>query len=283
MFKKILSYTKKYGIGAASAVAVLGVLYYEKQVKHTDIAYTSWTNNFEPSVKWISNWDSRDPESLLQAPKSGEIDKNTDDYKNLIKTKTPTASRHLVLIRHGHYNTDGLMDLERNLTKLGREQADITGQRLKALNKPYTELISSTMTRAMETAEIIHQYFPLLDIERNDLLREGAPIPPEPPVGHWKPEFYFYRDGPRIEAAFRKYFHRANPEQQEDSHQIIVCHANVIRYFVCRALQFPPEAWLRLSLAHASLTFVTIRPSGRVSIRGLGDIGHMPVEKLSYS
>ena len=57
MFKKILSYSKKYGIGAAGAVAVLGVLYYEKQVKENGIVHTSWTNNFVPSVKWISNWD----------------------------------------------------------------------------------------------------------------------------------------------------------------------------------------------------------------------------------
>lgn len=44
----------------------------------------------------------------------------------------------------------------------------------------------------------------------------------------------FFRDGPRIEAAFRKYFHRAPPSQTENSVEILVCHANVIRYFVCR-------------------------------------------------
>ena len=44
----------------------------------------------------------------------------------------------------------------------------------------------------------------------------------------------FYQDGPRIEAAFRKYFHRADVDETKDSYEIIVCHANVIRYFVCR-------------------------------------------------
>ena len=44
----------------------------------------------------------------------------------------------------------------------------------------------------------------------------------------------FYQDGPRIEAAFRKYFHRADVDQTKDSYEIVVCHANVIRYFVCR-------------------------------------------------
>lgn len=44
----------------------------------------------------------------------------------------------------------------------------------------------------------------------------------------------YHEDGARIEAAFRRYIHRADPKQKEDSYEIIVCHANVIRYFVCR-------------------------------------------------
>ena len=37
------------------------------------------------------------------------------------------------------------------------------------------------------------------------------------------------------------------------------CPHYICRYFVCRALQFPPEAWLRISLKHASITWITIR------------------------
>ena len=96
---------------------------------------------------------------------------------------------------------------------------------------------------------------------------------------------------PRIEAAFQTYFYRAppppedgeeeqNPQEEEghtDNHEfeIIVGHANVIRYFFCRALQLPPEAWLRLSIFNCSLTYLTIRPTGTVSCRMLGDIGHL--------
>lgn len=88
----------------------------------------------------------------------------------------------------------------------------------------------------------------------------------------------FFQDGARIEAGFRKYFHRAEPSQELDSYTLLVCHANVIRYFVCRALQLPPEAWLRISLNHASITWLSIQPSGRVTLRLLGDSGHMPPE-----
>ncbi|XP_078277604.1 serine/threonine-protein phosphatase PGAM5, mitochondrial isoform X4 [Rhinoraja longicauda] len=114
-----------------------------------------------------------------------------------------------------------------------------------------------------------------------DLLREGAPIEPDPPITHWKPEAMYHEDGARIEAAFRRYIHRADLKQQNDSYEIIVCHANVIRYFVCRALQFPPEGWLRMCLNNGSITWLTIRPNGRVALRTLGDTGFMPPDKLT--
>jgi serine/threonine-protein phosphatase PGAM5 len=44
-----------------------------------------------------------------------------------------------------------------------------------------------------------------------------------------------------------------------------------------RALQLPPEAWLRLSLNHGSLTWITVRPTGRVGLRMMGESGFMPV------
>lgn len=48
-----------------------------------------------------------------------------------------------------------------------------------------------------------------------------------------------------------------------------------------RALQLPPEAWLRMSLRHGSITWVSITSGGRVALRALGDCGYMPADKLS--
>lgn len=50
----------------------------------------------------------------------------------------------------------------------------------------------------------------------------------------------YHEDGARIEAAFRRYIHRADAKQKEDSYEIVVCHANVIRYFVCRFVLASP-------------------------------------------
>jgi len=246
-------------------------------------------NNVSPVFKhktWDWNWDHRQAE---------------DEEPNENKNK-PLATRNIILIRHGQYNLDGTKDSERYLTSLGIEQAKLTGLRLAELSLPFTHIAQSRMTRAVQTAKIISEALPDVPLLAEDgLLNEGAPIAPEP-LNRWKPQHYedgllnegepvqeepasgwipyheFAVDGARIEAAFRKYFHRADVEQEKDSYEVIVCHANVIRYFVCRALQLPPEAWLRISLMNASTTWLVIRPNGDVHCRGLGEAGHMPPE-----
>ncbi|XP_064621018.1 serine/threonine-protein phosphatase PGAM5, mitochondrial-like isoform X2 [Lineus longissimus] len=244
--------------------------------------YASWTTNFEPSQKWDANWDRREPSSRIKPLKENASDAEKEEHQAKLLKLTPKANRHLILIRHGQYNLNGEEDIDRTLTALGREQADFAGRRLSELKLPYDKIIHSTLARAVETADIIHKHLPHLAMIEDPILVEGAPIPPEPPIGHWKPEAQqFHEDGARIEAAFRKYFHRADPDQNKDTYEVIVFHANVIRYFVCRALQFPPEAWLRLSLYHASITYMTIRPSGRVGLRTLGDAGFLPADKLT--
>ncbi|XP_068594542.1 serine/threonine-protein phosphatase PGAM5, mitochondrial isoform X2 [Brachionichthys hirsutus] len=229
-----------------------------------------------PGQSWDFNWDKRDRSGMSNGKKkeSAQEDSQQDDGK-------PKATRNILLIRHSQYNLSGGTDRERILTPLGREQADFTGKRLAALGLKHDVLIHSSMTRAAETARIISTHLSGVELLSCDLLREGAPIEPVPAVPHWKPDAVYHEDGARIEAAFRRYIHRADPKQKEDSYEIIVCHANVIRYFVCRALQFPPEGWLRMGLNNGSITWLTIRPSGRVALRALGDAGFMPADKLT--
>ncbi|VDN99336.1 unnamed protein product [Rodentolepis nana] len=67
---------------------------------------------------------------------------------------------------------------------------------------------------------------------------------------------------------------------------LFVGHANVFRYWLCRALQLPPEAWLRISLPHGSITELLVEASAEkktctvVALR-IGDDGHMPIELIS--
>lgn len=232
-----------------------------------------------PNTKWDSNWDKRDPRTLIPPPMTEEEEAQ---YNDKLRSSQPKATRHLILVRHGVYVHKDIPDKERILTGLGREQAEMTGQYLQNLNLKYTRLISSTLTRAVETADIIHKYLPTLEVEHDAILCEGRPVVPEPWL-HWRPPHLYFQQGAMIEAAFRKYFHRADPKENEDSVEVLVCHANVIRYFVCRALQFPPEAWLRIALAHGSITHIMIRPSGHVYLHTLGCTGHMVPGKVTIS
>ncbi|XP_015191372.1 PREDICTED: serine/threonine-protein phosphatase Pgam5, mitochondrial-like isoform X2 [Polistes dominula] len=277
----VFSHLKKLAVLSLGGIVGTTFHYYNSYSEcESSYVLNSWTTNFTPSVKWDHNWDKRDPKSLVKPVRiNNEVDENK--YNEEFAAKRSKHIRHLILIRHGQYNTAGKTDSDKVLTDLGRLQAEITGKRLAELDADYSLIVRSTLTRAQETSKIIEKSLPNVPTQDDSLLAEGAPIPPEPPIGNWMSERHFFQDGARIEAAFRKYFHRADPQQQQDTVTILVCHANVIRYFVCRALQFPPEAWMRMSLNHGSITWLMIYPNGRVTMVCLGDTGHMPPKTIT--
>ena len=207
---------------------------------------------------WDFNWDLRKPD-------------NSDEEHN-------RPSRTVYLIRHGQYNrSTGL------LTALGHRQAAKTAQRLKELDRPYSNIFYSSMPRARETAQYIIELFRDVPARSDDVLQEGAPVPIEPDLPFWNPPKEDYHiDGPRLESAFRKYFYRAGRDQEYQSFDIIVAHANIIRFFVLRALQFDASGWMRLGLPHASITKVSVNPDSFVLMSGLGDSGHFPADMVTY-
>merc|ERR1712059_130322 len=130
----------------------------------------------------------------------------------------------------------------------------------------YLEKLDENGNATNTTSNIGLKQLPEIEHTSCDLIREGAPCEPDPPSEHWTPEpSEFFQEGSRIEAGFRKHFHRADPSQEHSSVDILVCHGNVIRYCVCRALQFDPAAWLRMSVHNGSITVMVVKPSGRVS------------------
>ena len=261
--------------GDASAVDCKSFQYYEGRESSPQFKQKNWDYN----------WDLLEPkkDTELSNEKTETSTDNKSNVAGVNKKAKPTATRHVILIRHGQYvySKDG--DHQRILTDLGRQQASLTGERLKSLGIKFDQVVISTMTRAQETGKIIGECLP--DVEQNhcSLLREGFPYLYEPSSQTIDMQMRFFTDNPRIEGAFRKYIQRAGPEQKEDSYDLVVCHGNVIRYFVCRALQFPPEGWLRMSIAHCGITWISIRPSGKVSVTGVGHSGHLPSNLVTYS
>lgn len=213
------------------------------------------------------------------------------------------------LIRHGQATAErpDVDDGERELTDLGRAQAAMTARRLRDLIESETSgsgrepriMVHSTMIRARQTADVIAENaFPNVERRACDLIRERAPIRPEPDT--WKQSEETHRsDAPLVEEGFRSIFHRvaaaadepgapadaAAPDAARERvvHEIYVAHGNIIRYSVLRALQLPPDAWLRFGVYNASITRVEVSPAGRVSLRCLGDAGHLPPSALTWN
>lgn len=267
----------------------------------------------KPYPLWDSNWD------YLGILQKNSREKNLQDDS----FDRPKVTRHIILVRHGQYVMDDKEDEKRILTALGRVQAKETGKRLLELITSEDSLSgkiqikalhSSDLARAKETADIIVNEIQnnsdviLYRTKPNPFLNEGTPAHAIPRGKAFKGE-KVAKDHPRIEAAYRQYFHRhvhddkdntagkttnlkavlevdakvKQPQQHKHEFEIIVCHGNVIRYFFMRALQLPPEAWLRLCTFNCSLTYFTIRPGGNVSCRMMGDIGHLSSNKTTFS
>jgi serine/threonine-protein phosphatase PGAM5 len=182
------------------------------------------------------------------------------------------ATRYLALVRHGQYERKGGRPTE-HLTPLGVKQAQLTAQRLRSL--PITAIHYSSLPRAVETAEIIAQAFPDVPFHKTRLLWECFPCLPSN-LSEFAPKIPAeklaeYRA--QAESAFDRYFKRA---RGKDKYEILVCHGNIIRYFVCRVLQVPPEAWLNMDSDKCGISEVKIGSDGRMWLLSYNDIGHLP-------
>jgi serine/threonine-protein phosphatase PGAM5 len=194
----------------------------------------------------------------------------------------PSGVRTLYLVRHGQYTYDpDETGLGGPLTPLGREEAGFVAARLKALPVPIDSLFVSPLTRTRETAAIIHdQGLPGLAPLFVPDLEECTP-----PT--WRQDIMATvtageADSCRqqLDRVFARFF-RASPER--DVREVLVCHGNVIRYLVCRALGVDTQAWLGMMIAHCSLTVIRIQPDGTARLVAYGDMGHLPPDKQTFA
>ena len=134
------------------------------------------------------------------------------------------------------------------LTPCGKMQAKLTARTLMSTcmsdKPPIEKIIPSTMVRAQQTANIVHDHPKFVGIPLEDKdLQEGSPE-----RAHTVERF---------EQMFKKYF---VPAGQTSIMNVIVRHANVIRFFVCRSLGIDRAKWCKMAIPHCR-TAITIRPS----------------------
>jgi serine/threonine-protein phosphatase PGAM5 len=184
-------------------------------------------------------------------------------------------ARTIYLVRHGAYASSANDDSPDGpgLLPLGIAQSRMIGARLRALPAGIKTLTTSTMTRARETAAVIHDSLPAVSMHESDLLRECTPPMRGGKKADDRTEVEQRACQETLDKAFAQYF---SPAQNEEQGDVLVCHGNVIRYFVMKALGVDSKAWISMSLGHASLTVIQVTPTATFRVLSVGDVGHIP-------
>jgi serine/threonine-protein phosphatase PGAM5 len=189
--------------------------------------------------------------------------------------------RTIVMIRHGEYEHDDDCDEDIGcpLVSLGRQQARLVADRLKAMPITFTSIQTSAMTRARQTGEIIAARFPELELAIHRDIRECTPnTRREDIMAEMKPG-----EGEECETQLAAAWERIFvPAAGADEYDIVVCHGNVIRWFVTQVLEVDPLAWLQMSIANCSLTVVQVRADGSKKLISFADSGHLPYSMTTY-
>jgi len=216
--------------------------------------------------------------------------------------------RHIFIVRHGQtdYMNNPGDGLGGGLTELGREQAAYVGQRLASL--PINVIHHSNLRRATETAQYLSHELPKTPPMRpSSILREVIPyMPPDFIAWYLKnedainenaiqiaPENISWLDlWPRnltmdkialgFNQAQRAYDRFFRPSLRGDRYDVLVCHGNILRYFVVRALRAPLETWINTDINNCGISEVVVEENGQVTLMAHNSTGHIPEDKLTF-
>ncbi|KAG7400144.1 Serine/threonine-protein phosphatase pgam5, mitochondrial [Phytophthora boehmeriae] len=217
--------------------------------------------------------------------------------------------KHFILIRHGHYinaHVPQVSDSEQVLSQMGRQQAGFTGKYLGMLlsripTRHGVSIYHSDMTRAVETAAIIGNDVGEVTLNANRLLREGWPGTPYStgfPVGgdaaaRKNSSFGAAMqerarlDTERMDSAFTTFFSsfaEVEEEEDEESYCVLVCHANLIRFFLCRALGVDAAStWGHFEINHCGVTRIDMCANRPIKVVAVNETGHLPQSLITSS
>jgi serine/threonine-protein phosphatase PGAM5 len=195
-------------------------------------------------------------------------------------TTARTPPTHTIyLVRHGAYDTQAKADPQSGpgLTSLGIAESQMVAARLRSMPVHFDSMTSSTMTRARETAAVIHEALPDVPFDRSPQLSECTPPVPGKLEGESAAEMAACAK--RLDSVFQARF---KPAIGADRNDVLVCHGNVIRYLVMRALGVDPRAWVGMSIAHTSVSVIRVRADGSMTVLSVGDVGHVPENMQSW-
>jgi serine/threonine-protein phosphatase PGAM5 len=196
--------------------------------------------------------------------------------------KPATGVHYIYLVRHGIYDRDTTATDDRvsnGLNALGHEQAKLVGARLAGLGVKFDRLISSEYLRAKQTADDMGAQMKMTP-SRDGLLNECTPNSSNARLmASEKPADVAACDS-TLAVAWQRYL---VPTPEHDTYDVLVCHGNVIRWTLMRALGADTKNWSNQDAGNCSLTIIAVRPDASIRLAMYSDVGHIPVEKQTWS
>ncbi len=181
--------------------------------------------------------------------------------------------RLVMFVRHGEYNPE-----PEELTDAGREQVRLTAGRL-AVSPEIDRIVHSPMPRAVQTAERLAAELGISDLRTDDSLAECVP---GVPAAHLLSEqqrawFVEHADGGAGARQLSTAVERHLAPSAEDTVELLVSHANTIRWLLATAVSAGPDAWFQQAYYHCGLSAMVLRPGRQPAVLTVNDASHLPV------
>lgn len=183
---------------------------------------------------------------------------------------------------------------------------------------PVFPIYHSGVRRAIETAQYMSEAFPRgklsVALRENKLFREAWPGNPLPSSNRKmlarENLESMVADCARLKVAYRTMFRHVIPSdvttpetplseadraqfastigarstqtRVDDRYRVVVCHANIIRWFVCKALGVDPDGtWGRMRYNHCGITAFEVDSVGNVQLAYMNQTGHLETTMLT--
>ena len=185
-------------------------------------------------------------------------------------------TRFLFLVRHGEASGDG------ELSEAGREQARLTGQRLRDV--PFSGIWHGPLPRAAQTAELIAASLPGVPVSECDLAGDYFPSDPDPaglPSAYARfvaafPAAERAEGAKRATVALERF---ARPGgAAEDEYELLVTHNFLIGWLVSQAMAGPPWRWLGVNQMNCAISVIAYAAGLPASLLTFNDAGHLSPE-----
>jgi broad specificity phosphatase PhoE len=186
-------------------------------------------------------------------------------------------ARRLIFVRHG----DSVRGAVEALTGAGREQVQLTAERLSELPR-IDRIIHSPMPRAAQTAELLATALHIDEMAVDDRLAECLPSVPErhllTDTQHVAIARHAAQDGGAgaIQAAAAVEHFLTGPRAGEpDQTDLLVSHANLIRWLLTAAIGTGKDSWFQLAYYHCALSTIVLRRGRPPAVLTVNDSTHL--------